>query len=176
MQIANYISNLIIPLLIVLIFINAYINKVNVYESFIEGAKEGIKVVKTIMPTLIGLMLAIGIIRVSGVLNLIIMILRPIFNIFNIPKEIIPLILMRPISYSGSLGFLFDIFKNYGTDSYIGRVASVIMCCTETILYTMSLYLLSVKIKKSRYILKGAILSNIVGIITSLIVVKLIFY
>ena len=171
----KFISELIMPLAFVGIILYGYSKNVDVYETFIDGAKNGIKIVFQIFPTLIGLMVAVGILRESGALDFFGKLITPITKMLGFPNEAVPLTFMRLISSSASTGLLLDIFKKYGPDSFIGRLVSVMMCCTETVFYTISIYFMSVKIKKIRYTLKGALLANLCGIIASLYITKIIF-
>ncbi len=168
MKLITALSNLILPLVIVYILSCGYSKKINVYEVFIEGAKEGFKVVADILPTLIGLMMAVGILRAGGTLELVSRALSPIVSRIGFPSEAVPISLMRLVSSSASTGILLDIFKNYGPDSFIGRFVSVMMSCTETVFYTMSIYFMSVKITKTRYTLAGALVANAAGMAASL--------
>lgn len=170
-----FISELIMPLAFVGIILYGYSKDVDIYETFIDGAKNGVKIVFQIFPTLIGLMVAIGILRESGALDFLCKLIMPITKMLGFPNEAVPLTFMRLISSSASTGLLLDIFKKYGPDSFIGRLISVMMCCTETVFYTISIYFMSVKIKKIRYTLKGALLANLCGIIASLYITKIIF-
>lgn len=162
------VSNLIIPLVIIYILLNGYFSRINVYETFVEGAKEGFFIVLDILPTLIGLMMAVGILRASGALDILCNILRPFAQCIGFPTEALPITFMRLISSSASTGILLDTFKTYGTDSFIGRFVSVMMSCTETVFYTMSLYFMSVGITKTRYTLAGALIANFAGVAASL--------
>ena len=171
-NIINFLSNLAMPLIILMIVIYGVIEKKEVFDKFIEGAKEGIKIVINIFPTLIGLFLAVGTLRSSGVIDIVIKILDPLLNIINFPTEIMPLALLRPISGSSSIAVATDIMKTFGVDSQIGIMAAVIMGATETTLYTIAVYSSSVKIKKTRFVLIAALTADIVGIITSIIVCR----
>ena len=171
-NIINFLSNLAMPLIILLIVIYGVIEKKEVFDKFIEGAKDGIKIVINIFPTLIGLFLAVGTLRSSGVIDIVVNILDPLLNIVNFPTEIMPLALLRPISGSSSIAVATDIMKNFGVDSQIGIMAAVIMGATETTLYTIAVYSSSVKIKKTRFVLIAALTADIVGIITSIIVCR----
>ena len=171
-NIINFLSNLAMPLIILLIVIYGVIEKKEVFDKFIEGAKDGIKIVINIFPTLIGLFLAVGTLRSSGVIDIVINILDPLLKIVNLPTEIMPLALLRPISGSSSIAVATDIMKNFGVDSQIGIMAAVIMGATETTLYTIAVYSSSVKIKKTRFVLIAALTADIVGIITSIIVCR----
>ena len=168
----NFLSNLAMPLIILLIVIYGVIEKKEVFDKFIEGAKDGIKIVINIFPTLIGLFLAVGTLRSSGVIDIVVNILNPLLKIVNFPTEIMPLALLRPISGSSSIAVATDIMKNFGVDSQIGIMAAVIMGATETTLYTIAVYSSSVKIKKTRFVLIAALTADIVGIITSIIVCR----
>lgn len=169
------ISNLIIPTVFMLVILFGYSKKVNVYDAFLEGAEEGLKIVVKILPTLIGLMIAVSIIRTSGTLDIISKLFAPITNLVGFPSEVLPLALMRLISSSASTGLVLDLFKTYGADSFIGRFISIMMSCTETVFYTMSVYFLSIKITKTRYTLSGALIANIAGIVASLYITKFVF-
>ena len=175
MTIFIYISNLIIPVTVLLIVLYGYTKKVDVYDTFIDGAKEGIFTVFNILPTLIGLMVSVKVLRASGALDILVEILKPIFSFVGFPAEIIPLSIMRLISSSASMGLLTDLFKIYGPDSFIGRTASIMMSCTETVFYTMSVYFMSVNIKKTRYTLTGALISNVVGVIAAFLLTLIVF-
>ena len=168
----NFLSNLAMPLIILVIVFYGVVEKKEVFDKFVEGAKEGIKIVVNIFPTLIGLFLAVGTLRSSGVIDIVIKILDPLLNIVNFPTEIMPLALLRHISGSSSIAIATDIMKNFGVDSQIGIMAAVIMGATETTLYTIAVYSSSVKIKKTRFVLIAALTADIVGIITSIIICR----
>lgn len=170
MKIINYCSNLAIPLIFLIILLYGILEKKQLFEIFLEGAKEGIEIVVSIFPTLIGLFVAIGALRSSGILNLIINIISPITNILGFPKEIMPLAILRPISGSASLAIGTDIMKTYGVDSKIGLIVATIMGSTETTLYTIAVYSSVVKIKKTRFVLWAALIGDIVGILTSVVI------
>ena len=166
----NYISSSIIPLVILGIVIYGMYEKKRVYDIFIDGAKDGTNVVFNIFPTLVGIFIAVGALRSSGILDLIIKLIKPITNFLNFPSQIIPLAILRPISGSASMGIATDIIKNYGVDSKIGIIASCIMGSTETTLYTIAVYTSCVKIKKIRCVLVAALIADFVGIIMSVII------
>lgn len=175
MKIINYISLIAMPLVILLIIINALREKVEVFDIFLKGAVEGLEITLKIFPTLIGLFVAIGMLRSSGVLDFIIKIVSPITNILQIPGEILPLAMLRPISGSASMAVATDIIKSNGVDSFIGILASVIMGSTETTLYTIAVYTSCVKIKNTRKILIAALIADATGVLVSLFICKL-FY
>lgn len=167
MDIINYLSAAAVPLVILLIITYGVLEKNKVFDTFIEGVKEGINIVIGIFPTLIGLFLAIGLLRSSGILDLIIKMLRPITDIFGIPSEIMPLAMLRPISGSASMAVATDIMKNYGTDTIIGLITSTLMGSTETTIYTIAIYTAIVKVKKTRFVLIAALIGDLIGMITS---------
>ena len=170
MNIVNYISSSIIPIVILGIVLYGVYEKKRVYDIFIEGAKDGINIVFNIFPTLVGIFIAVGALRSSGILDLIIDIIEPVMNQLNFPSQIIPLALIRPISGSASMGVATDIIKTYGVDSKIGTIASCIMGSTETTLYTIAVYTSCIKVKKIRFVLVAALIADIVGIVVSVII------
>ncbi len=161
-------SDLMIPIVLVYILFYGYSKKIDVYDSFINGAEEGFKTVFKIAPTLIGLMVAVGVLRASGALDMLSNLISPISEKVGYPTEAVPLTFMRLISSSASTGILLDIFKTYGVDSFLGNFVSVMMSSTETVFYTMSVYFMAVNITKTRYTLAGALISNFAGVIASL--------
>ena len=175
MKIINFVSNLAMPLIILMIIIYGLKEKNKVFDTFLEGAKEGIETTFSIFPTLIGLFVAIGALRNSGVLDLIINVVNPILSVIHFPSELMPLAMLRPISGSSSIAIATDIMKNCGVDSNIGIMASTIMGSTETTLYTIAVYTSSVKIKNTRGILGAALIGDVTGIIISTIVCSCIF-
>ena len=175
MRFIMLLSNLIIPLTFALIILYGYLKRVELYDNFIEGAEDGMKTVVGILPTIVGLMVAVGILRASGALDLFSGIISPITSRLGYPNEVVPLTIMRLVSSSASTGLLLDLFKKYGPDSYIGRFVSIMMSCTETVFYTMSVYFMSVKITKTRYTLAGALIANLVGIMVSLALTNRLF-
>lgn len=170
MNILNYISNLAMPAIILIIVIYALKERKKVFDIFLDGAKEGVQIVFNIFPTLIGLFLAVGALRSSGILDMIINVVTPFLNIVHFPSEIMPLAMLRPISGSSSIAIATDIMKNFGVDSNIGLIAGTIMGSTETTLYTIAIYSSSIKIKKTRGILGAALIADLVGIVTSVII------
>lgn len=174
MQMVSFISNLAMPLIILMIVIYGLVEKNKVFDDFIEGAKEGIEIVFSILPTLIGLFVAIGALRNSGILDIIIRFITPLLNVIHFPSEIMPLAMLRPISGSGSIAVATDIMKNYGVDSTIGMIASTIMGSTETTLYTIAIYTSCVKIKKTRFVLLASLVADVVGILVSVVICRMI--
>ena len=162
-----YISNMMVPLVIFGIVAYGIARRVPVYDEFIHGAKKGFRTVIKIMPTLVGLMVAVGVLRASGFLDFLGDWIGKVTRYVGFPSELVPLSIVRMFSSSAATGLVLDIFKEDGTDSRIGRIASIMMCCTETIFYTMSVYFMTAKIKKTRYTLAGALIATIAGITAS---------
>lgn len=169
LNVFSNISNIIIPLVVFYIVAVSLVNKKKVYEDFIAGAADGFKTVIQIMPTLIGLMIAVGVLRASGFLEFLGRIFGGLTAKIGLPADIIPITLIKMFSSSAATGLVLDIFKTYGTDSYMGLVTSIMMSCTETIFYTMSVYFMAAKVTKTRYTLKGALLSTAAGVVASIV-------
>lgn len=175
MEIINYISIIAMPVVILIIIFIALKEKVSVFDIFLKGATEGIEISLKIFPTLIGLFVAIGMLRSSGILDFITKLISPILEYINFPSEIVPLALLRPVSGSASMAVATDIIKQNGVDSFIGILAAVIMGATETTLYTIAVYTSSVNIKNTRGILIAALAADFTGIIVSLLICRAIF-
>lgn len=170
MSVINYLSSAAVPLIIVLIIVYGMIEKNKVFDTFLEGAKEGLEIVLNIFPTLIGIFVAVGALRTSGILDLIVNCITPIINLLKIPSEVMPLAILRPISGSAAMVVATDIMTTYGVDSKIGLIASTIMGSTETTFYTIAVYTSAVKIKKIRFVLVASLIADIVGVISSVII------
>lgn len=170
MQAINYLSNLAIPFTILIILTYGLIEKNKVFDTFLDGAKEGIEIVVKIFPTLIGLFVAIGALRYSGILDFIIKLICPIISFLKIPTEIMPLAILRPISGSASIAIGSDIMQQYGVDSKLGLIASTIMGSTETTLYTIAVYTSVVGVKKTRFVLAAALIGDLIGMLSSVII------
>ena len=168
MQFLLFLSETIIPIFIVWIVAYGLVSHRPVYEDFIDGAKDGFKTVLGILPTLIGLMVAVGVLRASGFLNMLGTVLSALIPDEIFPTELLPLSLVKMFSSSASTGLLLDIFKVHGPDSLLGRTAAIMMSSTETIFYTLSVYFMSVNIKKSRYTVVGALVCTIAGLFESI--------
>lgn len=171
MNILYFLSDCMIPLVIVLVVAYGMFKKVDVFDEFIEGAKDGFLTVYKIMPTLIGLMIGVGILRESLAMDYLASILAPVVKLFHFPGELVPLFIVKMFSSSAATGLLLDIYKTYGTDSYLGTLSSVLMSCSETIFYTMSVYFMTAKVTKTRYTLAGALFATVVGAIASVFLV-----
>ena len=173
MSIIVTISSFIIPAVMLFIVIYGVIKKENIYDDFVEGATGGLKTVIKVMPTLIGLMVAVGVLRESGFMDFLGRWLGKLTNPIGFPGELMPITIVKVFSSSAATGMVLDIFKKYGPNSYLGMVTSLMMSCTETIFYTMSVYYISAKVTRTRWTLAGAILSTIAGTIASVLLANL---
>ena len=167
-----YVSNLIIPAVVCLIVVWGLMAGRPIFEDFIRGAQEGLKTVVGILPTLVGLMIGTGVLRASGFLNALGEALSRIIPTALLPAQVLPVILVKLFSSSAATGLALDIFKEFGPDSLSGRMVSILLSCTETVFYTMSVYYMSVKVKKTRYTLAGALFATAVGIVMSVILAR----
>lgn len=167
MNIFVYISDFIVPAIILLIVTYGVLEKVKVYDTFVKGAKKGFYTVIKILPTLVGLMVAVGVLRASGFLEFLSELIGKITDGLGFPLQLVPLAVVRLFSSSAATGLVLDLYKEYGTDSRIGLIASIMMSCTETVFYTMSVYFMVAKVKKTRYTLTGALLATVAGIAAS---------
>jgi len=171
----NLISIWAIPIIIVFIPLFAFTKKVPVYESFIDGAKDGFSTAVQIIPHLVGMMVAISIFRASGALDFFVGWTGSFLTSLGVPSEILPLGLLRPLTGTGSLAFATDLIREYGPDSMIGRMASTIQGSTDTTLYVLTVYMGAVGIRNGRYALKVGLFSDAVGFVAA-IAVCLIFF
>ena len=162
-------SDIMIPMVIFWIVGYGMVSGVKVYETFLKGAKEGLRIVVEILPTLVGLMMAVGILRTSGFFELLEKLIGPATQAVGLPTQLIPLLIVKMFSSSAATGLLLDIFKQFGTDSRLGMIASISLSCTETIFYTMSVYFMTAGIKKSRYTLAGALIATFAGLAASVL-------
>jgi len=175
MELIKTISTYAIPTMFLVILCSGVYKEVKVYDAFVEGAKEGIETVVRIIPSLVGLLVAVGVFRASGALELLVFAARPLAAFIGMPPEALPLALLRPISGSASLALVSDIIKTHGPDSFIGRVASTMMGSTETIFYTLAVYFGSVGIKNIKYTLAAALIADTVSVIASVWICTLVF-
>lgn len=163
-----YISDMLVPFVILFVVAQGILAKRPVYDDFVKGARDGFQTVIQIMPTLVGLMVAVGVLRASGFLDFLSAVLGRATQLIHFPTELVPLTLVRMFSASAATGLALDIFSQYGTDSFLGLATSILMGCTETIFYTMSVYFMAAKVKKTRYTLPGALLATLVGVAASI--------
>ncbi len=170
MQIINYISSAAIPFVILIIILYGVAEKNKVYDTFLDGAKDGIEMVIKLFPTLIAIFLSVGALRNSGIIDLIVKFIFPITNLLKIPSQVLPLAMLRPISGSASMAVAVDIMQKYGVDTTIGLITSTIMGSTETTLYTIAVYTSCVGIKRTRFVLAAALMADFVGMIASVVI------
>ncbi len=168
-EVLSNISNIIIPLVIFYIVIYGIAAKTSVYDDFVNGAKDGLKTVVQIMPTLVGLMVGVGILRASGFLDFLGKLTMGFTEKLGVSSDLIPVIFIKMFSSSAATGLVLDIFKTHGPDSLTGMITSIMMSCTETVFYTMSVYYMAAKVTKTRWTLKGALLSTFAGVIASIL-------
>ncbi len=169
------ITSIIIPFMVLYIIIYGVLKKVNVYDEFLNGATESFDMILKIFPCLLAMILGVNIFLKSGVIDLIYNILSPVFNFINIPIQIFPMMIMRPISGTSTLAILNNLFSIYGPDSFIGRLGSVIQGSTDTTFYVVTLYFGSVGIKKIRYALFAGLFADLIGITAAVIITKMFF-
>ncbi|WP_458412630.1 spore maturation protein [Schinkia sp. CFF1] len=175
MTVINMISLWLIPVVIGFILIYGTIKRVPTYETFVEGGKEGIQIAFSIIPYLVGMLVAITVFRESGALDYLMNFIRPFLMSIGIPADIVPLAIIRPISGNAALGITSDLIATHGPDSFIGRLASTMQGSTDTTLYILTVYFGAVGIKKMGDALKVGLLADLVAIITSIIVVTIAF-
>ncbi|HUX61595.1 MAG TPA: nucleoside recognition domain-containing protein [Ignavibacteriaceae bacterium] len=168
-------STLAIPLLIVIFIGYGAIKKVRVYEKFVEGAKEGFTIAVKIIPYLVAMLVAIGIFRAGGAMQLLINFLHPLTNLIGLPAEVVPMALMRPLSGSGSLGIMAEIISVHGPDSFIGILVSTLYGSSETTFYVLAVYFGAVNIKRIRHALSAGLIADIAGVLAALFIVRLLF-
>jgi len=172
---AKAISVLAIPLLLAFFPLYAAMRGVAVYEEFVEGAKEGFQVAVRIMPFLVGMLVAIGMLRGSGAITMVQNWLAPALNVIHFPPELVPLVLMRPLSGSGATGIFAELVKSFGPDSLITRTAGTIIGSTETTFYVLTVYFGAVAIKRARHAVVAGLMADLTGIIASVAICRLVF-
>lgn len=173
MNMLLYLSDFVIPLIFFYVIGMGFLMKINIYDEFIKGAEDGFKVVLGIMPTLIGLMVAIGILRGSGALEMFARVIAPVTSLISFPAQLVPLVVVKMFSSSAATSLLLDVYKQFGPDSYLGQLGSILMSCSETIFYTMAVYFMTAGVKKTRYTLAGALFASFAGIIASMVLMKM---
>ncbi|MDP6033307.1 MAG: spore maturation protein [Candidatus Marinimicrobia bacterium] len=170
------VSRYIIPLLLVGIpFYGLIIKKVKVYETFVVGAKDGFTIAIRIIPYLVAILVAIGMFRASGALDLLLSFLSPVLTFIGFPPENLPLALMRPLSGSGSLGLLTDLINQHGPDSLIAKIGATMFGSTETTFYVLAVYFGSVGIRKTRHALAAGLFADAVGVFSAVYICRFFF-
>lgn len=171
----NLISVIIIPIFVLGIILYGFKKKINIYDTFLDGAKEGLITTFNIFPAVLAMVFAINIFLDSNVLLFLLSFLNPILELFDIPLDIIPMALLRPISGTASLAIMNDIFSTLGPDSFAGRLASVLQGCTDTTVYVLALYYGSIKVTKIGHSLSAGLFADLVGIVAAFVLTSLFF-
>lgn len=169
------ISSLMIPAMILIVVTHGALKKINVYDAFIDGAKESFDMILTMFPSLLAMIFSINIFLKSGIVDSLFGLLRPLFNMIHLPVEVLPMALLRPISGSSTLAILNNIFESFGPDGFIGRLASVIQGSTDTTFYIITLYFGCIGIKKIKYSLWAGLFADLIGLVASIIIVGFFF-
>lgn len=175
MQTLSLLSVWLIPCFILFVLVIATYQRLPTYELFVEGGKEGIEMAFSLLPFLLGMIVAISVLRSSGALDAFIQWVSPFMAMLGIPSEILPLAFIRPISGTAALSMTTELIDHYGPDSFIGRLASTMQGSTDTTLYILTIYFGAIGIKRMRYALKVGLLADLIGIIASIVIVKLVF-
>ena len=165
-------SAYILPILFLLLILYCIYKRINTYDSFVKGAKGAIKLVVDIFPFIASILIAVALLRVSGITEWLTNILTPVFEFLGVPPELTALVLLRPFTGSGSYALLEDILTTYGADSYISRCACVIMGCSETIFYVATVYFSQTKVKKLLYAIPVALICSIIGTILACLICR----
>lgn len=169
------IGNWFIPLFLLLVFLHGIYKKVPLYDTFVEGAKEGFFLVIRLLPYVVGIYVAVGIFRSSGALESILAPVKPVLLFLGVPTEVLPLMMVRLLSGPAALGFTAELIDKFGPDSFIGRLATTLDGSTDTVLYMITLYFASVGINNPRYSLPVGIISALSGFVASVIICKIVF-
>lgn len=167
------VNHFIVPVIIGGIFLFGILRGVNAFDAFLEGAREGLSTVASITPALICLLTAVAMFKASGALDVLSWALAPAAQAVGLPREVIPLAMLRPVSGSGAMVLFNDILATYGPDSFIGRVASVMEGSTETTFYTIAVYYGATKVTRTRHTLPSALSADLAGMVMSAIAVRL---
>lgn len=175
MGVISSISIWLVPILICIVLVHGTIKRVPTYENFVEGGKDGFQIAISVMPYLVGMLVAIGVFRASGAMDALIHLIKPFLASVGVPAEVAPLALIRPISGNGALGVMTDLIKTYGPDSFIGRLAATIQGSTDTTFYIVTVYFGAVGIKRIGDSLKVGLLADLVGVIGAIVIVTLVF-
>lgn len=165
----------VMPAFACIIVVFGLIKKVPVFDIFLKGAKEGMQILYSIAPTIIGLVFAVDLLRSSGAIDAICTFVEPAADFLGFPKEIVPMVLLRPVSGSGSTALLTSLYEDCGPDSFAGRVASVLAGSSETTFYAIAMYFGCIKVKKIRHTLFAAIIADITAAVMSVLTVRLYF-
>lgn len=171
----NMLGNWFIPSLLLLVFLHGLYKKIPLYDTFIEGAKEGFFLAVKLLPYVVGIYVAVGIFRGSGTMEVLLAPLKPLLALCGVPEEVLPLMVIRPLSGPAALGLTIDLIDKYGPDSFIGRLASTLDGSSDTALYILSVYFASVGVKNARYSLPVSLLASLCGFMASIIICRIVF-
>ena len=174
-DVVGTISVLAIPVLILIVVVVGAMRKVKVYEAFVEGAKEGFNVGVRIIPYLVAMLVAIGIFRASGAMEILASAVAPVTRLIGMPPEVLPMAIVRPLSGSGALGVMSEIIKTHGPDSLIGRMVSVMMGSSETTFYVLAVYFGAVNVVRTRQAVPAGIIADVTAMLASVWIVNLLF-
>lgn len=166
---------MIVPIVLLSVLLYGIVRKVSVFDVFVNGAKDGLKTIYNITPTLVGLIVSVSMLKGSGALDILTTFLSPVTGFLHFPSELLPMAILRPVSGGGSTALLNQVFKDYGPDSFVGRCASVIAGSTETTFYAITVYFGSVNVKKIRHTLFSALMADITAAAMAVIIVSLVF-
>ncbi|CDD64317.1 putative uncharacterized protein [Firmicutes bacterium CAG:882] len=169
---AEILAQGVIPIIIFVVILWSAVSGDKVYEHFTRGALKGLKITAELLPTLIGLLAAVGVLRASGVIDALCSLAGGLTDKVGFPAQVVPVAFVKIFSSSAATGLMLDIFKNYGADSYEGLLAALILSSTETLMYTISIYYMSVKVTKTRWTVAGAFISMAAGIAGSIFVLQ----
>ena len=167
-------SAYILPIIFLALFLYFYFKKVNTYDTFVKGAKGAIPLILDIFPFIASIMIAVALLRVSGITNMLAYVLSPVFKVLGVPGELTELILLRPFTGAGSFALLENVLSTYGADSYISRCACVILGCSETIFYVATVYFSQTKVKKLLYAIPVALICSAIGAVVACLLCKII--
>lgn len=166
---------MIVPIVLLSVLLYGIVRKVSVFDVFVNGAKDGLKTIYNITPTLVGLIVSVSMLKGSGALDILTTFLSPVTGFLHFPSELLPMTILRPVSGGGSTALLNQVLKDYGPDSFVGRCASVIAGSTETTFYAITVYFGSVNVKKIRHTLFSALMADITAAAMAVIIVSLVF-
>lgn len=173
--ISNTLAAWVIPAFLFIILVHAMVKRVDVFDTFVEGAKEGFTTSVKLIPYLVAMLVAIGLLRASGALDMLTGLLTPLLTRFNIPGDVVPLAIMRPLSGSGALGITTEILNTHGPDSFVGRVASTMQGSTDTTFFILTVYFGSIGIRRTRHALAVGLCADLAGFIAAIMVCNLVF-
>lgn len=166
------ISVIVIPLFILFVIMYAFFKKINIYDAFLDGCKDGLKISYNIFPAILAMVFAVNLFLDSNVLNFL---LSPLNSFLKFPKEILPMAILRPISGTASMSIMTTVLENYGPDSFTGRLASILQGCTDTTIYVIALYYSSIKVSKTRYTIVVGLIADLVGILMAFFLTYMFF-